>query len=146
MPEKRKHWAYVTNFGTHWILFFCNRNEIAYFDSFSVEHVPEEIKGIVGNKNIKANIFRVQASNSIMCGYFWIAFIDLMPSGKKLTDFPSMFSPYEFQKTDGITLSYFKDEWNDQTKLVRTDKFSAKWNNRNWKLFSSINQSNKFMH
>ena len=29
--------------GTHWIALFCNRNEIVYFDSFGVEHVPEEI-------------------------------------------------------------------------------------------------------
>ena len=39
-----------------------------YFDSFGVEHVPEEIKEFVGNKKIKANIFRVQANNSVMCG------------------------------------------------------------------------------
>ena len=28
---------------THWVALFCSRNEIAYFDSFGVEHVPEEI-------------------------------------------------------------------------------------------------------
>ena len=40
--------------GTHWFALFCNRNEIVYFDSFTAEHVPEEIKESVGNKNIKA--------------------------------------------------------------------------------------------
>ena len=45
--------------GTHWIALFCNRNETLYFNSFGVEHVPEEIKKFVANKNIKANIFRV---------------------------------------------------------------------------------------
>ena len=79
--------------GTHWIALFCNRNEIVYFNSFGVEHIPEEIKEFIGNKNIKANIFRVQANNSVMCGYFCIGFIDFMLSGKKLTDFTSMFSP-----------------------------------------------------
>ena len=68
--------------GTHWIALFCNRNEIIYFDSFGVEHVPKEIKKFVGNKNIKANIFRVQANNSVMCGYFCIRFIDFMLAGK----------------------------------------------------------------
>ena len=68
--------------GTHWIALFCNRNEIVYFDSFGVEHVPEEIKEFVGNKNIIANIFRVQANNSVMCGYFCIGFIDFMLTGK----------------------------------------------------------------
>ena len=36
---------------THWIALFCNRNENVYFDSFGVEHVSEEIKEFVGNKN-----------------------------------------------------------------------------------------------
>ena len=42
--------AYVTNLdeyrdiGTHWIALFCEKNEIVYFDSFGVEHIPEEIK------------------------------------------------------------------------------------------------------
>ena len=84
----------------------CKRSEIVYFDSFGVEHVPEEIKEFVGNKNIKANIFRVQANNSVMCGYFCIGFI---VAGKKLTDFTSMFSPYDFKKNDEIILHYFKD-------------------------------------
>ena len=70
--------------------------ESVYFDSFRVEHVPEEIKEFIGNKNIKANIFRVQANNSIMCEYFCIGFIDLMPAGKNLIDFTRMFSPYDF--------------------------------------------------
>ena len=46
--------------------------------------VPEEIKESVGNKNIKANIFRVQANDSAMCGYFCMKFIDFMLAGKKL--------------------------------------------------------------
>ena len=39
------------------LLLFCNRNEIVIFDSFGVEHIPEEIKEFIKNKNIKANIF-----------------------------------------------------------------------------------------
>ena len=34
---------YYAGLGTHWIALSCNRNEIVYFDSFGVEHVPEEI-------------------------------------------------------------------------------------------------------
>ena len=86
-----------------------NRSEIVYFNSFGGEHVPEETKKIVENKNIIPNIFRVQANDSIMCGYFCIGFIDFMLAGKKLTDFTSMFSPYDFKKNDNIILSYFKD-------------------------------------
>ena len=88
---------------------FCKKNEIVYFDSFGVEHIPEEIKEFIGNKNIKANIFRVQANNSIMCGYFCIGFMDRMLADKKLIDFTNLFCPYDFNKNDQIILSYFKD-------------------------------------
>ena len=74
LQKKIKDGAYVINLdeyahiGTHWIALFCNRNEIVYFDSFGVEHIPEEIKEFIGNQNIKANIFQVQANHSVMSG------------------------------------------------------------------------------
>ena len=74
------------------------RNKVIYFDSFDVEHIPEEIKEFIGNKNIKANIFCVQPNNSIMCGYFCIGFIDFMLAGKTLTDYTNLFSPHDFDK------------------------------------------------
>ena len=117
LPKKIKDEAYVINLdeypdvGIHWIALFCNRNEILYFDSFVVEHVPKEIKKIVGNENIIANIFRVQANNSVICRYFCIGFTDFMLAGKKLTDYTSLLSPHNFDKNDHIILSYFKDEW-----------------------------------
>ena len=55
--------------GTHWIALYVKDNEITYFDSFSVEHVPKEIKEFIEHKNIKTSIFRIQADKSIMCGY-----------------------------------------------------------------------------
>ena len=115
LPKKIKVGAYVTNLdkyavaGTHWIALFCNRNEIIYFDSFGVEHIPEKIKEFIGNKNVKATIFRVKTNNSVICGYFCIGFIDFMLAGKKLTDYTSLFSPHDFDKNDQIILSYFKD-------------------------------------
>ena len=113
LPKTIKDGASVINLdkfaGTHWIALFCGRREIDYFESFGVEHVPEEIKKFIGNKNIIANFFRVQANNSIMCGN---GFIDFMLAGKKLTDFTGLFSPYDFEQNDRISLSYFKDECN----------------------------------
>ena len=103
LPKKIKDGAYVINFDeyadtdTHWIALFCKKNEIIYFDSFGVEHIPEEIKEFIGNKNIKANIFRVQANDSVMCGYFCIGFIDFMLAGKKLTDYTNLSSPHDFK-------------------------------------------------
>ena len=69
-----------------------------------------KIKKSNGNKNIKANIFRVQSNDSVMCGYFCIGFIDFLLAGKKLTDYTSLFSPHDFKKNDDIILSYFKNE------------------------------------
>ena len=114
--KKIKDGAYVINLdeyadvGAHRIALFCNRNEIVYFTSFGVEHVPEDIKTFIWNKYIKANIFRVQANYSVMCGYFCIRFIDFMLASKKLTDYTNLFFPPDFKKIDNIILSYFNDE------------------------------------
>ena len=54
-----------------------------YFDRFGVEHIPKEIKKFIGNKNITTNIFRKQAYESIMRGYFCFVFIDFIFKGKK---------------------------------------------------------------
>ena len=89
--------------------FILLKKRIFYFDSFGVEHIPEEIKKFISNRNIKANIFRVQANNSVMCGYFCIGFIDFMLAGKTLTDYTNLFFPYDFNIIDSIILSYFKD-------------------------------------
>ena len=113
-----KNGAYIINLdeyadvGAHWIAFYANvtNNEVIYFDSFGVEHVPEEIKKFIGNENIKTNIFRVQACNSTMCSCFCTAFIDFMLSGKTLIDFTGLFCPYDFGKNGKIILTYFKDE------------------------------------
>ena len=104
LSKKIKDGVYVINLdeyadvGTHWIALFCNTNEIVYFNSFGVEHVPKEIQEFVGNKNTKGNIFQVQANDSVMCGYFSIGFIDFMLAGKKLTDYTCLFSPHNFKK------------------------------------------------
>ena len=90
-------------------------NNVTYFDSFGVEHIPKKIKAFINctsssalhNKNIKTNILRIQAYDSIMCGYFCIGFIDFMLKGKTLTEYTSLFSPNNFKKNDDIILDYF---------------------------------------
>ena len=93
--------AYVINLdeysdiGTHWVAFPMQNNyDFTYFDSFGVEHIPKEVKIFLGNKNLKTNFFRIQAYDSIMCGYFCIGFIDFMLAGK--TEFTNLFSPNNF--------------------------------------------------
>ena len=89
-----------------------NKNNVTNFDSFWVENIPKEIKKFVKNKNIITNIFRIQAYDSIMCGYFCIGFIDFVLAGKKLTDDTNLFFPYDFKKNYNIILNYFKHGWN----------------------------------
>ena len=69
---------------------------MTYFDSFGVEHISKEILKIIGNKNIQSNIFRIQAYDSVMCGYFCIGFIDFILKNKSLTDFTNFFTPDNF--------------------------------------------------
>ena len=85
-----------SDIGTYWVALYVQINDVTYFDSFRAEHIPKEIKTFIGNKNIKTNIFRIQAYDSIMCGYFCIGFIDFMLAGKTLTDFTNLFSPNKF--------------------------------------------------
>ena len=95
LPKTIKNGAYVINLdeyadvGTHWIAFYVKNNEVIYFDSFGIQHVPKEIKKFIGHKNTKTNIFRKQADNSVMCGYFCIGFISFMLVGKSLIKFVS---------------------------------------------------------
>ena len=73
-------------------------NDVTYFDSFGVDHVLKEIKALIGNKNIKTNIFGIQAYDSIMYEYFCIGFIDFMIAGKTLTDFTNLFYQITLKK------------------------------------------------
>ena len=110
LPKATKDGVYVINLdeyadiGTHWIALFCRKTEVEIknyrnkFDSFGLEHVSEETKEFVGNKSIKANIFRAQANYSIMCGSYCIGFIDFMYAGKKFADLTNLLSPYDFEK------------------------------------------------
>ena len=105
--------AYIINLdeysdiGTHWVALYVNNNNITYFDSFGVEHIPKETKTFINNKNITTNIFRIQAYDSIMCRYFCIGFIDFMLTGKTLTEFTDIFSSNNFKKNNDIFLKYF---------------------------------------
>ena len=90
LPDQIKYGAYVINLdeysdiGTLWIALYVNTKTVTYFHSFWVEHILKEIKNFINNKNIIANMFRVQAYDSIMCGHFCIGFINFMFQGNSL--------------------------------------------------------------
>ena len=112
LPNSMKNSAYVINLdeyrdiGTHWVALYVNNKTVTYFDIFEVEHIPKEVMKFIGNeqsssakarnKKIINNIYRIQAYDSIMCGYFCIGFINCMFNGNSLTDYTSLFSPNDF--------------------------------------------------
>ena len=111
--SKIKDGAYIINLDeysdirNHWVALWVNNNNVTNFYSFGVEHIPKEIKGFIKNRNIKTNIFRIQAYDSIMCEYFCIGFIDFMFKGKGLTEYTNLFSPNDFKRNDDTILKYF---------------------------------------
>ena len=115
LPNKIKKGAYAINLdeyentGTHWVSLFVKPKYTVYFDSFGIEHIPKEIHKFI-NSDIKSNIFRIQAYDSIMCGYFCIEFINYMLKGKTLLDYTNLFSPNDFKKNDQIIKRIFKNE------------------------------------
>ena len=83
LHNKMKYGACVINLdeysdiGTHRIALYSLSNNVTYFDSFSVEHIPQEIEIFIGN--------------SVISGYFCIGFIEFMLKDKLLTDFANLF-------------------------------------------------------
>ena len=73
LSDKIKDGTYViiideySDIGTHWIALYVNNKTVTYFDSFGIEHIPKENKNFTTNKNITANIYKVQNYDSIMC-------------------------------------------------------------------------------
>ena len=107
---KIKNGAYIINLdeysdiGTHWVTLYVHNDDVTYFDSFGVEHIPKEIREFVYSSLFTTkNIFRIQAYDSIMC----IGVIDFMLAGKSLTEFTNLFSPNNFKKDDDIILKFF---------------------------------------
>ena len=90
-----------------WIFNTASSISVIHCDCFGVEHVRKEIKAFINNKNIKKNIFRIQAYNSIMSGYFCIGFIGFMLKGKSLTKYTNFFSLNNLKKNNDIILNYF---------------------------------------
>ena len=91
---------------------------MVYFDSFGIEHIPKEINKFINNdttnssslERIKSHIFRIQAYDSIMCGYFCIEFINYVLKGQTLLDYTNLFSPNDFKKNDRIIKRIFRNE------------------------------------
>ena len=96
------YWNFFDSFVRKW-------HKLTYFESFEFEHIPKEIKKFIVNKDIAIlqDIYRIQAHYSVMCGYFWIGFIDFMPKGKVLIDNSNLLSPNKYNRNDKMKVKIF---------------------------------------
>ena len=114
--------AYVINLGdrnskgTQKVSLFIDRNLAVYFDSFGIEYIPQEVLNKIKNKSITHIIFRIQDNESIMCGFYCIAFIEYMLAGKTLLDYTNLFSLNDYKKNDKIRYKYFEDKYGRRSK------------------------------
>ena len=90
--------------GTHWIALYLNAENLTYFDSFAVEHMPKEIRKFIENKTIITNIYRIQVYSLIVCRYFCIGCIDVILEGTSSLEYSDLFPPNKFNKNDKIIL------------------------------------------
>ena len=54
------------------------------------------------------NIYRTQAYDMIMCGYFCVRLIDFMLIGKCFLDYTNLFSRNDYEKNDKVIQQYFE--------------------------------------
>ena len=98
--------AYVTNLDdkkckiSHWVSLSIDRNTTAYFDSFGIEYIPQEVLNIIRDKSITLNIFIIQDNHSLRCGFYCVAFIEYKIAGKILLDYLNLFSQNDYKKNE----------------------------------------------
>ena len=98
--------AYIINLadknskGTHQVLLFIHKITTVYFDSFETEYISQEILIKINNKSITHYIFRIQDNESIMCGFYCIAFTEYTLAGKTWLNYTNLFFPNYYKKND----------------------------------------------
>ena len=113
-----KDGAHVTNLDdekskvTQWFSLFSDINTAVFVDFFEAEYTPQKALNKIRliRKLITLNIFRIQDNNSVICGFYCIAFIEYMVVGQTLLD-TNLFSTNDYQKNDKIIYKYFKDNY-----------------------------------
>ena len=130
LPNKIKKGAYVINLdeyentGTPSVSLFVKLKYTVYFDSFGIKHIPKEINKFINN-DIKSNIFRIQAYDSIMRGYFCIEFINYMLKGKTLLDYTNTFLLMTLKRTIKLLKEFLRMNNLNVIELTNTAKPSS---------------------
>ena len=66
----------------------------------------KKLKNLI-ESNIIINVYRIEAFDSIMCGYSCIGFIDFMLKSESLLEHTNLFSPNDYEKNNKTILKYF---------------------------------------
>ena len=90
---------------------FIDKNTAVFFDSFGVKYIPEEVLSKMKDKVIAHNIFRIRDDDSIICGFYCIAFIGYILVGKMLLDDTKLFFRNDNKKNDKIICKYIRDKY-----------------------------------
>ena len=90
---------------------FIDKNTAVLFDSFGVKYIPEEVLSKMKDKVIAHNIFRIRDDDSIICGFYCIAFIGYILVGKMLLDDTKLFFRNDNKKNDKIICKYIRDKY-----------------------------------
>ena len=72
------------------------------FHSFGIEYIPQEV---LRKSKITHNIFRIQDDDSVICGFYCIAFIEYMIAEKALLDYTKIVFRNGYKK------KYCKDKY-----------------------------------
>ena len=70
------------------------------FYSSGAEYIPKEVKNLIGNKNTKTKIYRIQANDSIINGCFYFGITNFMLKGKVLLDYNNLLSSNKYEKNE----------------------------------------------
>ena len=72
------------------VFLFIDKNLAVHFHSFGIEYIRQEELNKIEDKSFTHNIFRIQDNESIMCGFYCIAWIEFMLAGKTLLDYTNL--------------------------------------------------------
>ena len=71
-----------------------------------------------GNKNIITNIYRIQAYDSIIYGYFCMGLADFMLKSKSFKHYANFFSSNEYKKNDKIIIKLNNNKDYDEKAIL----------------------------
>ena len=106
----------------HWVLLFVERNIAVYIGSLGIEYILQKVLNKNRDKPITHKTFRIQGNDSIMYGYYCIAFIKYMLARETMLDYTNLFSLIDRKKNKLILKKNMAEEANLEFILIKIDE------------------------